>query len=115
MLDGEYPDWFVQEDGLPDGGFALRRVCPDVIALEELDPVPEAVAGVATAGRVRRRVLLLRDDGGRGITESPSPQCMGQRRHRRGRMRLEGSGRPAAACVSSHASCVIDPLSGAYP
>lgn len=41
MLNGEYPDWFVEEYGLPDGGFALRRVWADVIALEELDPFPK--------------------------------------------------------------------------
>lgn len=41
MLDGEYPEWFTEEYGLPDGGFALRQVWTDVIALEELDPFPK--------------------------------------------------------------------------
>ena len=41
MLDGEYPDWFVAEYGLARGGFALRRVWADVIALERLDPFPK--------------------------------------------------------------------------
>ena len=41
MLDGEYPDWFVAEYGLPGGGYALRRVWADVVALERLDPFPK--------------------------------------------------------------------------
>ena len=41
LLDGQYPDWFMEEYGLPNGGFALRRVWTDVIALEKLDPFPK--------------------------------------------------------------------------
>ena len=41
LLDGQYPDWFVEEYGLPNGGFALRRLWTDVIALEQLDPFPK--------------------------------------------------------------------------
>ena len=31
----------MDEYGLPDGGFALRRLWTDVIALERLDPFPK--------------------------------------------------------------------------
>ncbi len=41
LLDGGYPAWFMEEYGLPSGGFALRRLWTDVIALEELDPFPK--------------------------------------------------------------------------
>ena len=41
LLDGQYPDWFEEEYGLPNGGFALRRVLTDVIALEKIDPFPK--------------------------------------------------------------------------
>lgn len=41
LLDGEYPAWLMEEYGLPNGGFALRRLWTDVIALEDLDPFPK--------------------------------------------------------------------------
>ena len=87
LLSGEYPDWFGEEYGLTDGGFALRQLWRDVIGSQNtIDPFYKQLW-----------VWQLRHAFGAGFC---SPQSAAEAAYRRG-----GQANPWSSGDNDKASC----------